>query len=162
MSNQRGGGHVILGVSEGEDGTPTPTGLSQETISTWTHDEVSGVVGGYADPHVDFSTSRLTYNGKTFIVYTVNEFDTVPVLCKKDFSDVLRDGALYVRTSNPPASKAVPSHAAMRDVIELATDKNVRQLVSRASDAGLLGTQPIAPPSDNERFYRQLKGTPFE
>ena len=70
------------------------------------------------------------------MVLVVSEFDDLPHLCKRDFPNELQDGAIYVRPRGKPESRQ-PSLADMRDLLDLATTKGVREFVRRAGQAGI-------------------------
>lgn len=153
MANRRGGGRIIIGVRE-DAGLLVPQGLSTTDLATWPHDDITGALSAYADPYVSVTIQTLAYQDKNFVILTVDEFEEMPVLCKKEFQGVLRDGACYVRRKGRIESSEVPNGAEMRDLIELATEKGVRRFLRTASRAGLqLGT--TAPPNDEERYKRE-------
>ena len=142
MSNVRDGGRIIIGVEE-EGNSYAPTGMRPEHVDTYDRDTIKDKVGEYADPYVDFSIDTGVYQGKTFLVITVREFDEIPVICKKDGRDLIR-GTIYTRTrTRRPESARVSTHADMRDIIELAVDKGMRKLQQRGYTLG--GGTPPAP-----------------
>lgn len=113
MANRRGGGQIIVGVRE-DAGQLVADGITAADLSTWNHDDVTGALSAYADPYVSASVQPLPYQGKSFVIITVDEFEEVPVLCKKEYQAVLRDGACYVRRKGRIESSEVPNHAEMR------------------------------------------------
>ncbi len=130
MSNVRDGGHIIVGVEE-RGNSYALTGMRPEHVLTYDRDTMKDRVGEYADPYVDFSVDTGPYEGKTFLVITVREFDEVPVICKKDGRDLTR-GTVYTRTrTRRPESARVSNHADMREIIQLAVDKGVQKLQER-------------------------------
>lgn len=90
MANRRDGGKVVVGIEEGEAAQLSLLGLSSEQLRTWEPDAVAGAIDPYADPFVTVSTARVSYEGLEYVVLKVSEFEEVPVLCKKDYPDVLR------------------------------------------------------------------------
>lgn len=141
MANRRDGGRVIIGVED--TGTSLiPTGLTPDELSTWRFDHVGDSLASYADPPVAFEIEILEYTNASFVIITVAEFEEIPVLCKRDYQGVLRDGACYVRSWRKPESVEVPSHSEMRDLLDLAADKQVRRFYRRATAAGLLQPAP--------------------
>lgn len=151
MANHRGGGLVIVGVADA--GTQlTPKGISAPDLSTWTHDDLTGAVSQYADPYVEFHSEVVTYKDVNFVVIKVEEFAEVPVLCKKDFPKALRAGGCYVRSRGKPETSEIPNQAAMRELIDIATEKRLRSFLGQAHRAGLL---TAALPSDSERYDQE-------
>lgn len=156
MSNRRNGGIVIVGVDEDSNGALLPVGLSEPDLATWNnYDDLADAIARYADPSIKFDLEALEYDNKKFIVVRVHEFDDIPVLCKKDYPDVLREGACYVRTRRKPETAEIPTQSEMRDLLELATIKALRKYVSVAHAAGLeIGE--IAKQDDGQLFNQQL------
>ena len=130
MSNVRDGGRIIIGVEE-QGNRYVPTGMRPEDIDTYDRDTIKDKVGEYADPYVDFALDTGVYQGRTFLVIIVREFEEIPVICKKDGRDLAR-GIIYTRTrTRRPESARVSTHADMREIIELAVDKGMRKLQQR-------------------------------
>jgi len=148
LSNRRYGGKVIIGVVD--DGQSlSPTGLSPTDLATWRHEDVSGSIGSYADPFVTLHTAHIQFEGKDFVVIDVEEFEDVPVVCKKNYPDVLRDGACYVRRRGRIESSEIPNSSEMRQLLDLSTEKALRRYhrLQRASQPG---------PDDRDRFDQEL------
>lgn len=135
MANLRGGGVVIVGVHEADNKTLVPLGVDAESEATWLdYDAVCGAVSGFAEPSVAFDVEPRVYEGKRFVVISVEEFAEVPVICKKPnpagleqgaSREILKAGAVYVRSRRKPESVPVPTHEDMRELIDLATEKAV-------------------------------------
>lgn len=155
MSNRRDGGKVVVGVAEDAGKTLKPVGLTPEQLATWDHDGVTGVVAGYADPFVTLTVEQVEHDGSRFVVLNVNEFEDVPTLCKKDYPDVLRQGACYVRSLGSPSTIEVPTQAEMRDLLGLATEKGLRKFLQQARRAGLDLSKVGAVLDDAELFEHQ-------
>jgi hypothetical protein len=159
MANRRDGGRVILGVDEADDGGLVATGLSPEELKTWNHDDLADSLAEYADPFVTFDVRTVIYQGKSFVLVAVEEFETIPILCKRDFQDpangrlLLRRGVCYVRSARKPESIDVSSHADLRELLDLATSKSVRKFIGTAEAVGF---STSGRPSDAELFDAQL------
>lgn len=156
MANRRDGGRIIIGVSEGQNGMPIFDGISVEDLSTWSYDQLADSFAEYADPGVNFDLEIIEYENKKFIAIIVHEFDDIPVLCKKNYPEVLRAGACYVRTRRKPETLEIPTQADMRDLLDLAIEKGVRRFVAQAMASGLSLSGQL-PPTDAELFNRQLE-----
>ena len=156
MSNRRDGGIIIIGV-EDNDGELNPVGLISSNIDEWTSDDLSDQVANYADPSASFTLEKREYEGNSYVVIEVEEFSDVPVLCKRDYDDLLRAGACYVRPRRKPETTEIPTQADMRDLLDLATEKGVTQFLERARRVGLFISPMIeTSTSDQERFDEQL------
>ena len=156
MANRRDGGWVIIGV-EDNDNILNPVGLSETDLASWQYDLIADQIARYADPGVSFDPEIREYNGNRYIALRVEEFSDVPVLCKRAYGDVLRDGACYVRSRRKPETSEIPTFADVRDLLELAIDKGVKSYLDRARRVGLITSAVTeSPVSDQERLDQQL------
>ena len=94
----------------------------------------------------------LTLENKKFVVIKVFEFAEIPVICKKDGSSNLRKAAIYTRTYRIPESAEVPSQSEMREILDLAAEKQVRRFFETQSRAGIT-VEMIK--IDNTKFAQQ-------
>jgi predicted HTH transcriptional regulator len=148
MSNHVDGGLVIIGVDD-DHANISATGVPEEQLVTWTFDRLSDLVASYADPMARFQLQRLTYDSKAFVILEVAEFDDVPVLCRRGYNDILKQGALYVRPRRKPETVIVGSVQDMRDLLDLAVKKQLAKFYRLSSGAGLSARSG---PTDNELF----------
>lgn len=155
MANRQGGGSVIIGV-EDNGVTISPVGLSAVELVSWNFDAVADQIARYADPSVNFGLETKGYNGGRYVVIEVEEFSDIPVLCKRSYDDVLRDGACYVRTRRKPETSEIPTQTEMRDLLDLAIDKGVSLYLERARRLGLYIPPDGTYPSDQDQFDEQL------
>ena len=125
MANKRDGGYVIIGV----DDDLIPTGLSDNLLKTWNYDHVADEVSRYADPFVIFDLQTMEYNGNKIVVIRVHEFDEIPVICKKDYPPTLQRGGCYVRSLGKPETRHIPTQAEMRELLEIAVSKRMRNVL---------------------------------
>jgi len=86
MANRADGGLVILGVEDATAGI-RPIGLSPTDLDTWNHDDVMASLSPAADPFVSVSAERVSVDGKLCVVLSIEEFETIPVICKRQFND---------------------------------------------------------------------------
>lgn len=163
MANLPGGGRVMIGVDQTGE-TFDPVGVSEEELASWLqYDAVFEGINEYADPAIRFGIQSYVYDSKAFVVLEVEEFDDVPILCRKDYNDqnrrpplhVLRRGACYVRSGNKAASTEVPSQSEMRELLDLAVGKGVRRYVRSALAAGFI--IPGAPVVTDEERYKEKR-----
>jgi predicted HTH transcriptional regulator len=157
MSNLRDGGLVVIGVSEGASNVLVRTGVTTVDLSTWkARDTIRDRVAVYADPSVAFRVEERQHrDGCTYVLIEVDEFDISPVICRKAYGSVLAEGAIYVRSRRKPESVPVRTAADMRDVMELAVEKELARVLRTAARAG--GKVVSATP-DSDRFDDELRG----
>jgi hypothetical protein len=163
MANRSDGGRIVIGVEQ------TPTGFvlqdpQVELLQTWTHDNLSDRLAGYADPSVRFKLEYVpTDASQAAVLITVHEFDDVPILCKKELladpaSDgfILKRGGCYVRPRKKPETSELATFEDMRAILDLATQKQLRRYVAQAEAAGLtLGLAQDALDGDLYRTERE-------
>ena len=102
------------------------------------------------------------YNGNQYAVILVEEFDDIPVLCKRDYGhrghQVLRNGACYVRPRRKPETSEIPTQAERRDLLDLATDKMVSAYIERARRNGLISISMPVPRANVEGISDTVYG----
>lgn len=153
MTNLRDGGYVLLGVAK--DGSMP--GLSERDVASWTGDDARDRLAEYADPSVAYTAYAVASSGVHCVVLRVEQFDDIPVLCRRPYPDVLQRGACYVRSRRKPESVPVATQEDMRDLLEIATQRRLRALLAtvRAS-GGEVAIEDV--PQDTARFDEQLGG----
>jgi predicted HTH transcriptional regulator len=155
MSNRRNGGLVIVGV---DDKNPSSSaGLNSSELSGWlNYDDVADALHRYADPAIRFELAQRRLSGEAaVVVIEVEEFEEVPVICRKDFPGTLVAGALYVRSRHKPQTTQFPTHEDMRRLLDLATEKSLRRFLEQAERAGFAPAD-ASPAKDVERYDKQL------
>lgn len=150
MSNIRNGGWIIIGKED--DGTPT--GMPQDHYDTYSQDNVRTVVDNYADPQARIDVISRQINGLNFVIIRIHEFDEMPVICKRQYRNILRQGALYTRSTGRPETIEVPSQTEMREIINMAKVKAVRLWVEEMSEIGI----PVVQAEDVDERYREQIG----
>jgi len=138
LANLRGGGVLVLGIDD-TDPLNGENGLAPAQLKAWLDaDSVNAKINAYADPALELSIDQAVHpNGGALVVIQVHEFRDHPVLCKRDYGDVLAAGQLFTRSAAKPESSARQTHGEMREVIDLAVDKNLARFVQRARNGGL-------------------------
>lgn len=159
MANRRDGGLVVLGVSD-NGGAIALSGLTRLQADSWRPDHVGDTVAEYADPRVVFEVVELTLDEHLLVIIVVQPFDDVPVICKRTLQDgrrlILRSGAVYVRSNRKPESREIANFDEMRSLIDLATDREVRRFVARATQAGM--TLGAASTADDAELFANQRG----
>jgi predicted HTH transcriptional regulator len=157
MANLRDGGHVVIGIDDKNPASLGP-GLSAADASTWrNHDHVSRSLAVYADPPIRFDVAPITLgSGALVVAIQVFEFDDYPHICVREFGDVLRLGAVYIRPRKSTETSQVASSLDMRDLLELATEKRLRSLLEMTARAGGTLHPAEATPSNAKRYDDQM------
>jgi len=155
MANLRNGGVIVVGMQETARGVWVPEGMTPQQIASFTQDDVAQWVNDYSTPAVQFSIGALEYNGNQFVVIQVQEFDTSPVICRKQKiagGETLEAGAIYYRSNRKIESAPISSDEDSRELLGLAVDKGISRHVSRLHRLGLIPTE-----TPNERDRRQYE-----
>ena len=86
-ANVRGGGVIVIGVSEPEPGRFVREGISDEQARTFDTTAVAGWVNARCEPPIQLTCYRVSHHDATFEVIRIAEFEDVPVICTKEFVD---------------------------------------------------------------------------
>lgn len=162
MSNVEGGGRIIIGVAEQANGTMSPIGMTESDYNSFVKDHVKQIVANYADTHANIDVHHITDGVKRFVEIDVKEFDDSPVICKKDWDTTnkkktLRAGRMYARSHGVPGASEVTTPEQLREILELATKKNVAKFIKSITQAGILPTAAQAE-SDDVEFDGEVAG----
>lgn len=137
LSNRSGGGKIVLGIAQ-DDRTREfiDTGMRDDDFNSFADtDRVYQDASNYGEPAPIVETIRTEFNNKKYIIIIVQEFNSSPVICKKDLGrqeKILEKGCLYIRTSKPE-SKKVEHENEMRRIIDLAIKKEIIKFSERIS-----------------------------
>ncbi|HEX3517560.1 MAG TPA: hypothetical protein VHT29_00840 [Solirubrobacteraceae bacterium] len=156
MGNLRDGGHLVIGIDDKRPQDMLP-GLDGAELASWAaYDDVSARLAAYCDPPLRFDLAQKELSsGIQIVVLQVHEFVDIPHLCARDYPDVLRAGALYVRSRKKPETAEVATSVEMREVLDLAAEKRLRAYVEAAQRAGVRLTTDTTAGSDREQFKAQ-------
>lgn len=150
MANIEDGGRIVVGI---DDGTFARQGLSDPELDSFNIDRIKDVVGGFADPFVEFAISKIQdKRGLMFVVIAVAPFGYTPVICKKDGGrrNELRKGEIYFRSkTRRPCSERISNSSEMRELLDRATVLRMRRLQG-------LGLRAV--PDERYDFDRELGG----
>jgi hypothetical protein len=159
MGNLRDGGLVCIGIDETRMTVMLP-GLDAVELKEWSNfDDVSEALARYSEPPVTFGLHpfRLS-SGIDIVVIEVAEFDDVPHVCRRDYPQTLQKGMTYVRPRGKPESVPAPSSTDMRELLDLAITKGVREFIRRAGAAGVsLGAARAAKDVEHEAFASEAQ-----
>jgi predicted HTH transcriptional regulator len=158
MSNLQDGGWIVIGKQEQADRSYLLTGMTQQDYDTWDPDNVKAFLYEYSDPPVNMDIYRFEHEGKKYAVIRVKEFESEPIICKKENGEILHKGLMYVRSKGKPESIGVPTHVEMREIIDLAIDKGLVRYLERndrvTREAGVAQAQGR---NDSEQFKKQTE-----
>lgn len=154
MANISDGGYIVFGVKKNGE-VYEPEGMQEDHADSFKQDDVMEWVNEYADPYVELTVISANRDGKHFVVIQIEEFDPLPVICKKP-GENLKRGDVFTRSRRKYETALVGSQTEMREILTLAVDKEIRRLRSR----GLITSIEIVYPTEADRqaFERQRGG----
>ncbi|MGA2324418.1 MAG: ATP-binding protein [Sedimentisphaerales bacterium] len=155
MSNLRDGGIVIIGVSE-ENGEWKLKGITDQDLATYDPDNMIDFVNKYASPVANFNVVRHEMDGTNFLIMSVREFESEPVICKRDHNKDLRNGAIYIRPLGKPETRAIQNAEEMRELLDIAVEKKMRRLAGQMQY--IYGQTPPTQQQDQKIFDQELGG----
>ncbi len=161
MANRRDGGVIVIGVDEDKEAhSYVPTGLSEAERASRRYDDVADQFAKYTEPTVMFNLEHFPYEGKNFVVLYIEEFDDVPVICRRDYTDdrgitILREGSIYCRSRGKPQVTEKVTYQDMRALLELAADKSVQRFARNLRAAGISVQRDAVSLQDEELFAAQ-------
>lgn len=133
MSNLPDGGLVVIGNPQ----SGGLAGIADGDLATYDPDIMRDQFDEYASPRAIVSMAQFEFGGLKYVGVRVEEFEELPVICKKDHGADLRKGGVYIRPyTGRPRSTIVTSAEEMRDVFELAMDKGIARFEARAARRG--------------------------
>jgi hypothetical protein len=104
MANS-GGGFIIGGVKQTSEGF-LPEGMSEFTLQAFDSTALNDFIKNYCDPPINTQTKIITVDGRTFGFVIVPEFSQAPHIVTKNYSEVLSEGDLLVRSSSNNSVRA--------------------------------------------------------
>jgi len=144
LANNSGGGVIVVGVKEKNNGEFIPKGVSKTCYDSFKYDTVSRHIKNYSSAQIQFKIDRNTMfiNGKSkkFVIIQVAESIDIPVVCTKTekydvakdlfpANVVLRENAIYIRSKSPIESREISSPSEWRDLINRCMEKAKKELL---------------------------------
>ncbi|MFC2026840.1 helix-turn-helix domain-containing protein [Chloroflexota bacterium] len=131
MANLPDGGNIVIGVEKHGEKYEAK-GLLPSHMKSFKQDDVMGYINEkYADPYVELTVVTVDDNSKNYIIIQVGRFNQLPVVCKNNGLEGLKRGALFTRSKSKYETAQVKSQTEMREIIELAVDKEIKRLRGR-------------------------------
>jgi len=118
FANCAGGGRIVFGV---RDSDFEPLGITEEELQSFDQTKVNAFLRSYTDPVHTCTVHKVKYREKHFVVIEIPEFQSEPIICKKDLQtndgkNVLQRGAIYLRKESAE-SATIQSQEEMRELL---------------------------------------------
>jgi predicted HTH transcriptional regulator len=154
MANISDGGYIVFGEKKNGE-VYEPEGMQKDHVDSFKQDDVMEWVNKYADPYVELLVSPIERDGKLFVIIQVQEFAQLPVVCKKE-GEGLKRGDVFTRSRRKYETARVGTQTEMREILDLAVDKEIRRLRSR----DLITSVEVVSPTeaDKKSFEAQREG----
>jgi hypothetical protein len=148
------GGYLIIGVDERADGF-VYNGLSEDQLASFDTTKINQFVNNYADPPINTTAYKVTYDNKHFVIISVPAFSDTPHICQKNYPGILSEATVYVRTDNNESAPIMKS-SDFRLVIENSIKNRTDQLLT--SFRSILKHGPHIGPTetDDEKFKASI------
>ncbi len=162
MSNTRDGGKILLGIEKDKNTDRyVLKGMEESDLSTYDQDLIYNQVRNFGEPEPRFEVKNVIYSNMKFIVIAVQGFQLSPVISRnnKNLAQI-EQAVLYIRTDKPE-TKRITDPAEMRDIIDLALEKELTTFSTRVQQ--YLHHISIQPPAaapcetDADKFNDELK-----
>ena len=93
MANNKGG-QIIFGV---QNSPHKPIGMTNQKLYETDPKDIDSRIREFFSPEIKWSIAFQEFQGNFFGMLSVEEANIKPVVCKKNKSDILREGAIYYR-----------------------------------------------------------------
>ncbi len=128
MANLKGGGTILLGIDEDKRDI---VGIDTGELKFFHHDRIKPFANDYANPPVDFDIEIKTIDDKFVIEIIVKEFEFTPIICAKQKNPHLYEGDIYIRPNKKIEARKIQKSYEMRELVDLAVDKEILKLEHR-------------------------------
>ncbi len=165
FANSKDGGVIVIGKEENDTNDFSLVGVSEDEAKSFDTTVVANWVNRYFSPPINLVCHSHMYDGRRFIIITVDEFADIPHLCIRSFENpdkagktdrfLLREGTIYVRTANA-ASAPIRCVEELRSLIGIATVKRGQELLAMFSSA-MKGNPLLPNNSVEEQFDQELE-----
>lgn len=135
MSNLQDGGYVIIGVSQSGNYF-TPEGLSDENLSSYNFEDIRAFINKYSDPPINPDLEIIQAYEKSFLVISISEFKTSPIICKKDGTGIRR-GAIYFRSAKKVETSEISDETEIREILNIAIERKFREFIESIKRVGI-------------------------
>lgn len=153
MSNLRDGGIIIIGISEENDDWKLK-GITDQDLTTYDPDYMIDFVNKYASPVVNFDVVRHDVDKLQFLIISIREFESEPVVCKRDYKKDLRRGTIYIRPIGKPETRAIQNAEELRELLDIAVEKKMRRFAGQIER--IYGSKSTSYQQDQEKFDQEL------
>lgn len=154
MSNTKDGGYLVLGIDDEKYGEEKLTGMDLEHYNSLNYDHIVVEVNKFADPPISFHMYPVEEGDKHFVLLRIPEFDELPIVCKRNGEQGLKEGAVFSRSKMKPESAQIRTQSEMRELMDNAINKGIKEFYKRVRDSGLQVTNSE---SSDEKYASEIQ-----
>jgi hypothetical protein len=168
LSNLRGGGYIVVGVTSASSGLKA-TGIDAADLATYDPDNVLSAINKFASPAVSAIVAVVQHDNRDYLVIKAQEFERTPTLCSRDGSwlgdtQKIAAGSIFIRPPGLVETRLPKNAAELEEVIELAAEKRAAQMIRQRDvlNAALTAlpsaasAKETAEQTQQERYDREL------
>lgn len=134
------GGYLIFGVTNSPRELKGLSEKSKNQFNSIDEEKITGFINEYFSPYTDWETGTYTTENKFFGIIYIYQSNQKPVICKKDNSDVLKNGCVYYRYAG---RTQVIGFSELSNIIENRIKINNDQWIQKVKTIGEVGPANI-------------------
>lgn len=155
MANLRGGGVIVIGVAEHDEGAYDLVGMTSEHLTTYNQDTIYNLVNKYARPAISLRVRSVSVDNKDFIGIEIDQFERTPVICSvampnEASRDLVRVGQIVGRSRERIATSVVGDPDVVDEILNLGMEIRASEFLAAANRLGL-GPNPTSSAFREER-----------
>lgn len=157
MSNIQDPSKIILGVQKDNQGNYVAEGMFKKHLKTYDSDIIYDVIRNFGTPEPKFEVLNIDFNNNFFIIFEIQPFVSTPIICRNKKPNIkkLGDATIYIRTYKPE-SKKITDSSEMRELINLAVDKELNSFSSRMGNLfKSMSKVHVTRTADTQKFKKQ-------
>lgn len=134
------GGYLVFGVTNSPRRLVGLTERSKSQFTSIDEERISGFLNEHFSPYIDWEIGTYEVEGKFFGILYIYRSNQKPIICKKDNSDILKNGQIYYRYAG---RTQVVEFAELSQIIENRIKDNNELWVQKVTSIGEAGPSNI-------------------
>lgn len=134
------GGYLIFGITNSPRKLKGLSDKNKNQFNSIDEEKITGFINEYFSPYTDWEIGSYVTKGKFFGVIYIYKSNQKPVICKKDHSDILKNGCVYYRYAG---RTQVVGFSELSNIIENRIKINNNQWIQRVKSIGEVGPSNI-------------------
>lgn len=127
------GGYLVFGIT---DSPRKIIGIDRQKFDNLEQEKVTNLLLEYFDPEIRWETGLVTINSKTIGFLYTYESDTKPIICRKNYGNILKSGEIYFRYR---AQTRLIRYPELKKIIDNIREKQDREWINTLSKIARIG-----------------------